>query len=144
VNEHDRQEHQSRGNQDHRQRQPGRRREGDDVEYDDVPDRREAAEPPVVGLHAGVGEIERARQRHRKARDHPIGCRHHLRPQQHRRRHEDVGDEIDDEVEQRPVITLRPFLDREASRQRPVNRIHHQRHAEPDESPGQVAGEHGL
>jgi hypothetical protein len=142
--EHHRQEHQRRRDQDDSQRQPGRQCESDDVEHHDVPDSRKTAEPPVVGLHAGVGEIKRARQRQDEASDHTIGLRHHLRPQQHRRRHEDIGDEIDDEVELRAIIALGPFLDRKAPRQRPVDRVDHQSDAKPDESLREIAGEHRL
>jgi hypothetical protein len=134
VDEGRRRKHQDRRQHDDRDRQPGGRREGDDVEHDDVPHRRKAAKPPIIGLHPGIGEIERAGQRDHEPAEQPPGLRHHIGPQQHRGGHEDIGDEIDDEIELRAVIARRQRLDLEPARQRPVEPSTSKRHGEPAES----------
>ena len=53
---------------DHRGRKPGRRPQQQQIERDQVPHRRKAAEIIVRGLHVAVGEIERAGDRDRRRR----------------------------------------------------------------------------
>ena len=120
-----------------------RQMQQEQIERRDVPQRRKAAEMIVGGLHAPIGEIERARHHDADAEQ-----RRRQRQQQPARgdrigRHEHIGDEIDHEIEHlaRPV-RLQPH-DIELPRDRAVDRIDDQRHPEPGEHGGPVLA-HGL
>ena len=126
-----------------RRRQHRRQVQQEQIKRRRVPQRRKAAEMIVRRLHAPVREIERTRhhdadaeQRRRDRQQHPAGG-------DGIGRNEDVGHEIDDEIEHlaRPV-RLQPH-DIQPARQRAVDRIDDQGDAEPAEHVGPVFA-HGL
>ena len=119
--------------EDDAERHPVRRMEGQEHEERHLPDRGEADEAVILGLHPHVGEIDHAGHRDEERRDQAPGRGEERRVDQGIGGNEDVGEIVDHEVEQHPVPVRGVALDVDAARQRAVDAVDDQREAEPAE-----------
>ena len=109
-----------------------------------IPHRREAAERLLGRLHAGVGEIEGADHRNHDAGAGGIGLRQDITERQHQRRNQNIGREIDHQIEGCPVEPWQPLLDVEPAGDGTVDAVddHGQAEEEKDHLPRTVGGGH--
>ena len=133
MNEWERQKRRNRQG-GHRDRRPSWRwAKQQQIEGSRVPDRRKAAKIVARHLHLPVGKIDRAGHHDGNAGD----WRQQLRQQpaigNGKRGHEDVGHEIDHEVERISGPARKYCCDMETTGQRPVDRIDNQRDTQPQE-----------
>ena len=66
------------------------------------------------GLHARIGEVERADHRHDDPGSGGIGLREEVAQREHQGRHQNIGREVDDQIERRAVEPGQPLLDVDA------------------------------
>ena len=103
----------------------------EEVQRDDVPQRREAPEVIVVGLHVAAGEDVEGRQLDEGGQRQGRGVRQQSGFENEQRRDEDVVEIVDDEVEHGAVHARRKFLDPRSAGQRAVDAVHDQRGEQP-------------
>jgi hypothetical protein len=124
-------EHQRRGGDENRCAHHPRRAQDKEIEHQNVPGRREAAEPQVVGLHPRVGEIERRGDRHHEADPERRRGRHEVRAPQRHDGHQHVGQKVDHQVEHDAVDGGGGLIHLGGARQRPVDPVDEQREPQP-------------
>lgn len=139
VDEFQRHEGQDAEQPDHGEIEPGAAAGNEEIEHHQVPDRREAREIIVLGLHLAIAEaIERGRHDEGGGRDFPAR-RHHAETEDQQCRDHRIGQIVDHEIEHGAVEARRIFADPDLARHRPVETVDDQGRAQPEQGEAEVA-----
>jgi hypothetical protein len=148
VDEADVGEHRRRQHEDRHQHDPWRRMNREDHQDEHVPAAGKTGERLVVGLHPRVGKVERRGKGYGDQRCPACPARHQPGGKEREGRDEDIGQVIDDQVQQRPVHLRRVGQHVVFPRQRPVDAVNGEGHDQPKEhhrpvvTDGREQGEH--